>query len=63
MNDLGLEICHLTTVEEFKASQDLKITGFENLGYEHSPIWNIDVDNPLINKFLLDMSMFEEIEE
>lgn len=30
-----------------------------NLGYSHDPIWPIETDCPLLNKYLLDIAMFE----
>ena len=61
VNNFGLSQLHLTTIEEFNASQNLTITNVENLGYPDSPVWAIGVDNPEINKFMLEIVMFDEI--
>ena len=31
----------------------------ENLGYEDDPIYQVNVDCPLMNQYLLDISMFD----
>lgn len=59
LNDSGYERLHLHSKEAFEQSTDMKITLVENVGYEHSPVWAIDVDQPLINQFLLDATMVE----
>ena len=61
MNAFGYEELRLGSLEAFEASKCLTITYVNNIGTEDQPIWDVDVDNPLINMFLLESSMFEAL--
>ncbi len=39
------------------------VTYYENLGYAHDPIWRIEVDQPWLARFVLDMSMFDIVSD
>jgi len=54
LNDEGLKTIQLTTQKEFEASRRMTITwvGFENSTFPEET-WEIEVDQPLINEFLL----------
>jgi len=54
LNDEGLKTIQLTTQKEFEASRRMTITwvGFENITFPEET-WEIEVDQPLINEFLL----------
>ena len=56
LNDTGMrQIGGITSKEMYAASQNMVIVGVENVnaGTPSPPIWAIDVDQPLINRFLL----------
>jgi len=59
LNRLGYSIVHLTSAEAFEASKNLVITEIQNIGHIDAPVWHVSVDNPLIDMFLLEASMFE----
>lgn len=61
LNDCGYQGLHLTSAEAMRQSTDMRITDVENIGYPERPIWAIDVDQPLINMFLLDASMVDPL--
>jgi hypothetical protein len=37
----------------------MRITGVENMGHPRAPIWAIDVDQPLIDMFMLHADMVD----
>ena len=49
---------------EVEAARDMRVTRLENLnkGTSYPPIWEVEVDKPEINKYMLDTSMMEIIE-
>lgn len=51
----------LDSEEAFKQAQSMRITYVENIGYESEPVWLVEVDQPLINKFLLEASMLKPL--
>ncbi len=57
----GYQQLKLDSLEAFEASKCLTITYVNNIGTHAVPIWDVDVDNPLINMFLLESSMFEPL--
>lgn len=59
LNDVGYESLHLTSAEAIRQSQDMRITFVENVGTVSSPVWAIDVNQPLINMFLLHAEMVD----
>ena len=59
LNDIGYDELRLSSREAFKQAEKLTIRYVENIGYEDAPIWAIDVDQPLIDMFLLDSRMVE----
>ena len=61
MNAFGYEELRLGSLEAFEASKCLTITYVNNIGTEDQPIWDVDVDSPLINMFLLEGNMFEPL--
>jgi hypothetical protein len=61
LNDREYVDLHLTCAEAIRQSQDMRITGVENMGHPRAPIWAIDVDQPLINQFLLHADMVEPV--
>lgn len=61
MSAFGYKQLTLDSLEAFEASKCLTITYINNIGTNKAPIWDVDVDNPLINMFLLEGSMFEPL--
>lgn len=61
LNKVGYATLHLTSNEAHEQAKRMVITDVENLGHAHAPIWAIEVDQPLINIFLLDSSMVDPI--
>ena len=61
MNAFGYEELRLGSLEAFEASKDLTLTYIKNIGTPDAPIWDVEVDNPLINMFLLEGNMFEPL--
>lgn len=59
LNDAGYESLHLTSAQAIRQSQDMRITRVENMGTTSNPIWAIDVNQPLINMFLLHAEMVD----
>jgi hypothetical protein len=59
LNDRGYADLHLTSAEAIRQSQDMRITGVENMGHPRAPIWAIDVDQPLIDMFMLHADMVD----
>lgn len=59
LNDFGYESLHLTSAEAIRQSQDMRITHVENMGTASCPVWAVDVNQPLINMFLLHAEMFD----
>lgn len=52
----------LDSIEAFEQSKHMIITEVgENIGYDNEPIYVIQVNRPLINRFLLDASMVEPL--
>ena len=51
----------LDTPEAIADCSNLTITYVNNIGYPEEPIWDIHVDSPHIDKFLLHQRMFDEI--
>lgn len=52
----------LNTPEAYEASKSMRITSFENLGYDHEPIWVVTVDAPEINIFMLSTDLLEPLD-
>lgn len=64
LSNAGYENLHLKDREEIRQSQEMTITQVEDINGGFGPaIWTIDVDQPLINRFLLDATMVEPIPE
>lgn len=62
LTDKFLAYGYLKSREQFRDADDLVITHVgENIGYDHDPIYVIQVDKPSINKFLLDQDCVELI--
>ena len=61
MNAFGYEQLTLRSLEAFEASKSLTITFINNIGTNDAPIWDVEVDSPLINMFMLEGSMFEPL--
>lgn len=57
----GYKQLKLDSLEAFEASKCLTITFINNIGTDKAPIWDVDVDHPSINMFLLESSMFEPL--
>lgn len=51
----------LDSREAFEQAKDMVITGVEQVGYHHDPVYVIHVNAPLINMFLLESSMLKPI--
>lgn len=60
-NAEGFQTCHLTSLEEFQASQNMRVTKCHNVGRPGYPIWDIEVDQPAINKFMIHSAMLEPV--
>ena len=61
MSAFGYKQLTLDSLEAFEASKCLTITFITNIGTNDAPIWDVDVDSPLINMFLLEANMFEPL--
>lgn len=61
MSAFGYKQLRLDSLEALEASKCLTITYINNLGTDTAPIWDVDVDNPLISMFLLEGRMFEPL--
>jgi hypothetical protein len=63
LNNTGYDRLWLRSREAIKQSQNMRITDVENInaGTGSEPIWMIEVDQPLIDFFLLDSSMVDPI--
>lgn len=61
LNDEGYASLHLQSAEAFEQSKSMVITEVENMAYPSKPVWAIEVDQPLINQFLLHAGMVEAI--
>ncbi|MBZ6396985.1 MULTISPECIES: hypothetical protein [Pantoea] len=59
MSAFGYSVLRLDSADAFEASKNLVITYIKNIGHPDAPIWDVDVDNPLISMFLLEASMLE----
>lgn len=60
MSAFGYTQLRLDSIEAFEASKDLVITNIQGMALG---VWAIDVNNPLINMFLLEAEMFEPFEK
>jgi hypothetical protein len=57
LNAAGFRELRLDSEEAFEQARDMTITAFENINEGANwaePIWVVQVDKPLINRFLLD---------
>jgi hypothetical protein len=62
LNDVGYRDLHLTSADAIRQSTEMRITGVENMGGRGGPdIWAIDVDQPLIDMFMLHAGMVDPI--
>ena len=63
LNDAGYQACPLRSRDAHKQADNMTITAVENInaGRSSTPIWCIDVDQPLINIFLLDATMVDPV--
>jgi hypothetical protein len=62
LNDVGYRDLHLTSADAIRQSTDMRITGVENMAVRGGPpIWAIDVDQPLIDMFMLHAGMVDPI--
>jgi hypothetical protein len=62
LSDVGYRHLHLTSAEAIRQSTDMRITGVENMGGRGgADIWAIDVDQPLIDMFMLHAGLVDPI--
>jgi hypothetical protein len=62
LNDVGYRDLHLSSAEAIRQSTDMRITGVENMGGRGGEdIWAIDVDQPLIDMFVLHAGLVDPI--
>lgn len=61
LNRVGFAELKLESEEAFEQAKNMTIIGVENLGDAYEPIWSIDVNQPLINQFMLDTSMVQPL--
>ena len=61
LSNRALRDLHLQSWEEIDQAREMRIMGYTdiNAGSGAEPIWQVLVDKPLINRFILDMSMME----
>lgn len=58
----GYESLKLESLEAHEAAKSLTITSVKNIGYPSDPIWDIHVDNPLIDMYMLNQYCFDPLE-
>lgn len=64
LSNAGYADLRLKDREEIRQSQEMTITQVEDInGGFGVPIWTIEVDQPAINRFMLDATLVEPIPE
>lgn len=58
LSSAGFASARLESEEEFEAAMNLTIVGLRSVGNEENVVWDIQVDSPLINKYMLNQSSF-----
>lgn len=57
LNRKGFSSLRLDSEEAFAQAMNMQVMALENMGTEREPIWAVEVDQPLINCYMLDSSM------
>lgn len=58
----GYASLKLESPEAHEAAKSLTITSVKNVGYQSNPVWDIHVDNPLIDMYMLNQECFDPLE-
>lgn len=57
----GYHTLALQSHEAFEQAERMRVNRVENVGTDSEPIWVVEVDQPLINRFILESTMLENI--